>query len=366
MLTKLKNMMIVGITVIFILGFSFLCILKKDGAFSVSERRMLASFPDINKAAVFTGKFMKEFEEYALDQFPMRDKFRTLKAVASLHVFRQRDNNGIYVENGHASKLEYPMNTESIDHATGRFRFVYDRYLRDHDTKVYFSVIPDKNCFLAYPGDYPSMDYGQFIAGMRENMDFAEYIDITPFLELSDYYRTDIHWRQEKIVDVAQNIAAGMGSRLSGEYDCITTDIPFYGVYYGQSALPLTPDGFYYLDSASIRKYRVYDYETDSDIPVYDLDKVYGNDPYEMFLGGSKSMLTIENPAALSERELIIFRDSFGSSLAPLLAEGYRKTTLVDIRYISPELLGRFLSFDGQDVLFLYSTSVLNNSTIIK
>ena len=62
----------------------------------------------------------------------------------------------------------------------------------------------------------------------------------------------------------------------------------------------------------------------------------------------------------------MIFRDSFASSLAPLLAEGYSKITLVDIRYLSPVLLGRFVDFHGQDVLFIYSTLVINNSTIIK
>lgn len=84
-----------------------------------------------------------------------------------------------------------------------------------------------------------------------------------------------------------------------------------------------------------------------------------------MFLGGSKSLLTIENPCASGNRELILFRDSFGSSLAPLLAEGYARVTLVDIRYISPALLSRYVDFHGKDVLFLYSTSVLNHSETI-
>ena len=85
-----------------------------------------------------------------------------------------------------------------------------------------------------------------------------------------------------------------------------------------------------------------------------------------MFLSGSKSLLTIENPNASTDKELIVFRDSFGSSIAPLFAEGYAKITLVDIRYISPNMLGRFIEFTNQDVLFLYSTSVLNNSITIK
>ena len=69
---------------------------------------------------------------------------------------------------------------------------------------------------------------------------------------------------------------------------------------------------------------------------------------------------------ARTDRELVIFRDSFASSLAPLLLEGYSRVTLVDIRYLSPAQLGRYLTFTDQDVLFLYSTGVLNNSSTLK
>ena len=62
----------------------------------------------------------------------------------------------------------------------------------------------------------------------------------------------------------------------------------------------------------------------------------------------------------------MIFRDSFGSSLAPYFTECYRKITLVDTRYLASELVGRFVEFDDQDVLFLYSTPVLNNSVTLK
>ena len=78
-----------------------------------------------------------------------------------------------------------------------------------------------------------------------------------------------------------------------------------------------------------------------------------------MFLSGSVSLLTIENPNAKTDRELVIFRDSFASSLAPLLLDGYAKITLVDIRYLPSARLGSFLTFTDQDVLFLYSVNVL-------
>ena len=61
----------------------------------------------------------------------------------------------------------------------------------------------------------------------------------------------------------------------------------------------------------------------------------------------------------------MIFRDSFGSSLAPLLIEGYEKITLVDIRYMHSNLLPNYIEFTDQDVLFLYSTMVLNSSSML-
>ena len=366
MAEKIRNIVLVVMTAFFLFGFSLWSLLKPADKESVSERRPLAAFPAVSMKSVSSGAFMTDFEKYSLDQFPLRDRFRTLKALTALHILGQKDNNGIYIRDGYASKLEYPLDEGSVEYATGRFRFIYDRYLADREMEVYLSVIPDKNYFMAQENGYPALDYEAFVSQIRGAMDFAEYIDIFPLLELSDYYSTDTHWRQEKIQDVAQCLAAGMGVSLAGEYTEKRVDTPFYGVFYGQSALPLPADAVFYLDNAALGDCKVYDFETDAYIPIYNLEKTTGNDPYEMFLSGPKSLLTIENPNADTDRELMIFRDSFGSSIAPLLAEAYAKITLVDIRYVSPHMLDRFIPFDNQDVLFLYSVSVLNNSITIK
>ena len=143
----------------------------------------------------------------------------------------------------------------------------------------------------------------------------------------------------------------------------VAAEAPFYGVYYGQAALPLKPDTLYTMESDLLKHCRVYNHETGKYGSVYDESKLAGEDLYEVFLSGPVSLLTVENPAAQTDRELILFRDSYGSSLAPLLVQGYRRVTLVDVRYLSSAMLGRFLDFHGQDVLFLYSTLVLNNSS---
>ena len=74
----------------------------------------------------------------------------------------------------------------------------------------------------------------------------------------------------------------------------------------------------------------------------------------------------IENPNAGNDRHLVVVRDSFGSALLPLLAQSYAKVTAVDIRYMMPNLVGNFVDFTDADVLFLYSSTVLNNSITLK
>ena len=341
-------------------------IFKSDDAVSESERRPLKQFPLFSAQEVLSGRFQSNFESYTLDQFPLRDTFRTLKALAVRDLFREKDNNGIYVADGCAAKLDPTLNESSLDHAADRFRYVYETYLKDTDAKVYLSIIPDKNYFLAAENGYPALDYERLFADMREKTDYAQYIDLTGALSLSSYYRTDTHWRQEELLPAAKLLADAMGAEIAEDFTPITLGTPFSGVYRGQSALPMQPDTLTYLTNDVLEGCRVYDYESDAYLPVYTLDKAGGSDPYEIFLSGPKSLLRIENPNAKTERRLIVFRDSFAASLIPLLAEGYREITLVDIRYLSPASLGQFVDFGAQDVLFLYSTSVLNDSATIK
>lgn len=363
---KLKNTVTVWVMAAFFFGFFVWCLFKPADETSDSERRKLAVMPALKLSSVMSGSFMQDFEDYATDQFPLRDSFRTIKSYAAFYLLGQRDVGGIYLKDGYASKLEYPLNTDSLDNAAAKFKRIYDKYLSGKNVNIYLSVIPDKNYFMAESNGYPALDYGELVSYLRERTGYMQYIDIFDCLELSDYYRTDTHWRQEKIVDVAEKLGEGMGATLSGQYTTELLDKPFYGVYYGQSALPLPAEQLYYLDSETIRSCRVYDFEVNSETTVYDMEKAQGKDPYEMFLSGPKSLMTIENPGAAAGKRLIIFRDSFGSSVAPLLIEGYGEITLVDIRYLSSDMFGNFIDFDNSDVLFLYSTLVLNNSVTLK
>ena len=380
MSVKYKNITLVCVMAALIFGFSLWSILKPRDEFSDSERRALAEMPAFSLESVLNENadesFMRLFENYSLDQFPLRDTFRRVKAMAAYYVFNRKDNNGIYLEDGYAAKLEYPLNGDSIDYAVKKFRTINERFLKNTKANVYACIIPDKGYFLAEQNGYLSLDYERFYALFAEKMSFADFIDIRETLSVSDYYRTDTHWRQEKLVNTAKTLAAGMGIALTGAYEERVLDHPFYGVYYGQSALPLPAEEIRYLTADFMEGCTVYDHQNGKAISFYDMEKAVGKDPYEMFLSGNLSVVTIENPNATTDKEMIVFRDSFGSSLLPLLAEGYRKITVVDIRYIQSANLQVFrdqrtgaplIDFkNADDVLFLYSTLVLNNSGTLR
>ena len=348
------------------LGLAAVAWLSPSKTLSDTERRELQQFPDLSSESILSGEFMEDFESYSLDQFPMRDNFRTLKALFHYNLLGQRDNNGIYLSQGYAAQLDYPLNETSVDHALQVINRIYDRYLQE--SEVYLSIVPDKGYYLAEGEGYPAMDYDALFEKMQEGMPYASYVNLTDCLNASDYYKTDTHWRQERLSDAAQQLCDAMGATGPSQQDLhpVAAQRPFYGVYYGQAALPLESDTLYTMESDLLSQCRVYNYETGSYGNVYDLQKLEGKDMYEVFLSGSVSLLTIENPQATTDKELIIFRDSFGSSVAPLLVQGYKTVTLVDVRYISSQMLDRFLDFHGQDVLFLYSTLVLNNAFMLK
>lgn len=361
---RIKDITLIVLSAVMIFGFSLYFLLMPSDDYSMSERRNLAEMPEVSWDSLLSGDFMTKFESFTLDRFPMRDTFRTVKALTSTYVLRQLDNNDMYIQNGYLAKLEYPLNEERFDKSLDKITEIYEKHIKGTEANVFVSVIPDKNYYLAPEGGYLTMDYDAVFSKVKESLDFGEYIDISDKLTLSDFYKTDQHWKQENLIKVAEELSGAMGLKLSYDFTINELETPFFGTYYGQAALPASPDTIKYLTSDVLSECKVTSYDTGmpKEAFVYDMKKAEGKDAYEMFLGGSDPLITIENPNADEERELIIFRDSFGSSLTPLLVSGYSKITMVDLRYMQSDYLGAFIKVDNQDVLFMYSTLVLNNT----
>jgi len=350
------------------LGLTVFAWVKPAGNISEAERRKLAQFPTISLSGILNGSFAGGFESYATDQFPLREVFRSVKSRFHLQFLGQLDNNDIYVADGYAAKIEYPLNFGSLTHAKERIGYVWNKYLQGTSCRVILSIVPDKGYYLAQPNGYPALDYGALVQSIRDSAPFDGYADLFEVLNADDYYKTDTHWRQESILEAADALCKTLGIPLSSEmqFEEVVIGKPFYGVYKGQAALPMDPEQIVTLRNEILNACRVFNYETNQYNAVYDESKLSSRDLYDIYLSGAAALLKIENPAQDNGRHLVVFRDSFGSSMVPLLVHGYETVTLVDTRYMSPDILGQFVEFTNQDVLFLYSATVLNNSSALK
>lgn len=347
--------------------FSFLL---PDQDISTTERRHLASFPELTSSALLDGSFTSDLESYLLDHFAGRDFLRSVKTSFSLYALGQKDVNNYYQADHGLYEISAALNEKNIQRAGIQFQKISSTYFPLANS--YYAVIPDKNYFVSRAHGYPRLDYERLLTLYQENMSGSAYIDLFDQLTIDDYYKTDLHWKQESLLPIADALLSSMETTInsscaSNRYEQILYSDSFYGGYAGSSAIHTAPDKLLYLTSDMLDQITVYDYEKKESVPVY-AKASQSLDPYDLFLWGARALLRMDNPARTNGRTLILFRDSFGSSLAPLLAEGYSRIYLVDLRYVSAQTAGSYIQAElpyagtDTDVLFLYSTTLLNKS----
>ncbi len=337
-------------------GFSLLHLALPDREVSRSERRRLAQLPPLSSG------FSDKLEEYMLDQFPLREQLRTVNSLVRLYGLGQADIHGIYLQGGGAFRMDGPLQEKQVRHAAAVFSAVQETYFPSLPS--HYVIVPDKNAKAET--SRPRLDTETMRGIVREALPGMTEIDIWDLLSADDYYKTDPHWRQERLLPVAAAICKALGADAPGTFTEKTLS-PFYGAYYGQAALPMAPDTLTYLESADTKAAEVTGPELDGAQPVYRPELLGGTDGYDVFLSGAQAVLTVTSPNVHNGRHLVLFRDSFGSSLAPLLLGSFERITLVDLRYISAARLADYADLsDATDVLYLCSTAVWNNGGTLR
>lgn len=358
----LSILFIVTIFLIMILG-----ILTPDKEVSISERRKLTKFPKIELTTIMNGDFFEDMNDYLVEQFPFRDYFRKIKGIVSKNVFQKQEENGTFIKDDAIYQLNPSLDEKSINHFINLLNKIRTNYIKTNH--VYYAIIPDKTYYLK-DSSIPKLEYDKLKLLLNNGLMNMDSIDLFDTLDLDSYYRTDIHWKQEELEKVVTKIKTQMNleSAITPMEKKIYPN--FYGALYGRIANNLKQDTLTYLTNFEIENTTVFDYEKQKFRKVYEEDDLHHIDSYDIFLGGAKSLLILENPNQKNEKELVLFRDSFGSSIAPLLISDYSKITLIDLRYLSSSMLDFIEEIDfkkeNQDILFLYSVPIINSSFTLK
>ena len=284
----------------------------------------------------------------------------------------------IYVENGAIYEKTGEVNIGAIENNIGKINRLCEEHLGNMN--IYFSIIPDKEYYLKANGsNVLETDFGNLENEVKLKLaKNVKYFSIEDTLSLDNFYKTDMHWKQEDLGKTVEKIEEELeikNEEVSYEKQTLGE---FYGTYYKEASKienlnlesNVKPDEMIYLSNEELENCKVYNTETQKDEKIYNLDRVdETKNKYDLFLSGATALTTIINEDAKTDKKLILFRDSFGSSIAPLLVKDYKEIVLVDIRYINSTILENYIDFEkyeDADVLFLYSSRVINQSGIFR
>jgi len=338
-----------------IIGVGLISIIVKDINISFLERRTLTTKEDLDK------DFFDNIEDYLSDQFPFRNDLLSINSYYERNILNNIEKNDVYLIDNVIYEKNYPLDIKSVNNFVNKMNFVSENLFEGKD--IYYTVIPDKSYFLNN-NKYLKIEYNKLIDLVSDIN--GDYIDIMSSFNVDDYYRTDIHIKQDSWLKIMSNL----NNKLNFNYYPINYEVksfaPFYGASYSKVLKNSTSEELEYLVS-DIQNDLVINHLEFGAKNLYDLSKLGSVDSYDVFLSGPSSYIEIVNPNCINDKNLIVFRDSFGSSLVPLLTPYYSKITLIDLRYISFDLLKNYLNTsDNYDVLYLYSTLIINNSSILK
>ena len=280
----------------------------------------------------------------------------------------------IYVENGAIYEKTGEVNIGAIENNIGKINRLCEEHLGNMN--IYFSIIPDKEYYLK---DVLETEFDNLENAVKSKITGnVKYFSIEDTLSLDNFYKTDMHWKQEDLGKTVEKIEEELeikNEEVSYEKQTLGE---FYGTYYKEASKienlnlenSVKPDEMIYLSNEELENCKVYNTETQKDEKIYNLDRVdETKNKYDLFLSGATALTTIINEDAKTDKKLILFRDSFGSSIAPLLVKDYKEIVLVDIRYINSTILENYIDFEkyeDADVLFLYSSRVINQSGIFR
>ena len=127
---------------------------------SETERRQLDQWPQLTWQSLYTGRWMQDAEQAAADlSFRPPGPVRHTESPVRLHVYSCKGKTaGIYLTRGslHTGPVIQQTRSLTVSHLAQVILDIQNTYLKDTQVHCYYSIVPDKNAYLAgwYPMDY--------------------------------------------------------------------------------------------------------------------------------------------------------------------------------------------------------------------
>ncbi len=366
---SLSDTLTIAVFFLFMLIPGIFYILLKPPAFLESERRSAEAMPEISLSSIYDKEYYEDFESFLLDAFFARDLMIRGKNLFSTDILMQTDVDGIMKTDDGVVKLLMECDKARISETAETFDRICSEYFQKAGG-IYLSVIPGRSFYFS---DSEKLCFEECSNTLDRKMRTPHStVDLTGVLSQDSYYCTDIHWKQQKLLPVARLILDAMGRAFPPTVFSETELGEFTGTVGSQSHLCDETDILTIMTSEYTKKAEVSYLVSGESGDVYDTDAFYESyDKYDVFLrgettgGSNNSFISIKT--GNDKGRLIIFRDSFARSLAPLLLGSYSEIILIDLRAGSGSL-ERYADLlsgsEDTDVLFLVSAYVVNTTAI--
>lgn len=366
-----------------IMGIPFLFIINNDKEVSASENRTLAQKPTIRDLK--NGDYTSKFESYFSDQFPFREEFSEMYSKMQLAFGKNKIKNYYVLEDNWIMPTPSKQITdEDLKSAANEINELTEIAIKSNK-KVYYTFTPHKQSMLSHL--YPKYTEGLENATINKNK-FKTYLDLKniDLIDLDEnflqrfnesqrealYFKTDHHWNGIGSYEGFKIIIENMDEIESVSWDKYTTTIFDKGYFLGSYNMNLNKlvkedEDIPYVHLKNKPNYEYYKYDGKKETKVNEEEVVatrrnedeilYGG---AYMFGNACNILKIRNENALSDKKILIIRDSYQAPTSWLFSDIFSEVQLLDPRYtdnLNLSIDEIIKNSDADIVMFMYNST---------
>lgn len=366
-----------------VMGTFFISVISKDKEASASENRTLAQMPTLKD--IKSGEYTKKFESYFSDQFPFREELSELYSKAEIALGKDKVKNYYLLDDNWIMPTpSKKMSEKELKDAANEINEL-SKIAVNSNKKVYYVYTPHKESMLTHL--YPKYTDGLENAINNKN-NFKRYLDLENincidvdehFLkEFNEsqredlYFKTDHHWNGIGAYEGFKFIIEDMNivNNISwNNYTQTMFDRGYFLGSYNKNLNNLVKEDetipYVHLKNKPNYEYYKFDGKTETKCKEEDVIATRRNEEEILYggaymFGNACSILKIRNEDALSDKKLLIIRDSYQAPTSWLFADIFSEVQLVDPRYVESidlSIDNIIRDSDADMVMFMYNTT---------
>ena len=357
---KISDIIQIFIFMVVIIGFGIATLMLPDKEFSEQENRVLSKSPALSLDEVKTAEYMKNIETYLTDQFPMRDRWISIKSYAEKSIGKTENNGTFLCKDGVLiNKFDEP-DKSLIDTNIS----AVNKLIANTNIPVYFSLIPGavSVCEEKLPPYAQNYSQKELIKNIYSKIN-CNTIDNYKYLDEHDeeyiYYRTDHHWTSlgayYGYLAIANELR--LDAKKITKYKKTNVSNDFYGTIYSSSGVRwINPDSIDIYVPSNGKKVESIVGQNAIEGVFYNYDKLDIKDKYSFFFGGNAALLKVTSDCK-NDRKLLVIRDSYSDCEMPFLTEHYSVIYMMDLRYYRFGVKNFINNNEIDEILINYSIS---------